>query len=214
MVIADNGSTDSTEERAKELAQQFEQVRVAHLPEMGRGRALKEVWSESQADVLSYMDVDLSTDLSALPQLITAVTDGGFDLAVGSRLLPGSVVRRSWKRECISRCYNRLVKLVFHTRFSDAQCGFKAITNKAALELLPLVEDGNWFFDTELLVLAEKLEYRLCDVPVKWTDDADSRVRIVRTALEDLSGLIRLRRALKRRKHENKLVRKRASQRA
>lgn len=194
VLIADNASTDRTLEIASGLSERFPQLRVAHLDQKGRGRALKQVWLESAADVLSYMDVDLSTDLAAHPALIEAVAEKGFDLAVGSRLLPGSQVQRGWKREVISRGYNRLVKLMLHTRFSDAQCGFKAISRQAAQMLLPLVEDSGWFFDTELLVLAEKLGYRICEVPVRWVDDPDSRVRIWSTAIDDVRGLFRLRR--------------------
>ena len=178
------------------LADRFQQVRVMHLEEKGRGRALRQVWLESQADVLSYMDVDLSTDLAAFPKLVDALATKRFDVATGSRLLPESKVRRSRKRELISRGYNRLVKAFFQTKFSDAQCGFKAITRKAAHVLLPLVEDNGWFFDTELLVLAEKRGYRVFDMPVKWVEDSDSRVRIFSTALADVKGLIRLRRKL------------------
>jgi glycosyltransferase involved in cell wall biosynthesis len=194
VVIADNGSADRTLEKAHSLAKEYEFIRVVHLEEKGRGRALKTAWSVSSAEILSYMDVDLSTDLVAFPGLIDAIERRGYDLAVGSRLLPDSDVRRGWKREFISRSYNRLIKSIFQTRFSDAQCGFKAITRAAARSLLPLVEDTGWFFDTELLVLAERLGYRIFDLPVRWDDDSDSRVKIIRTAWEDVKGLMRMRR--------------------
>ncbi len=196
VVIADNGSTDGTAEIAHGLAVRFSRVRVKHLKEKGRGRALRQAWIESEADILSYMDVDLSTDLEAFPSLIGVLTRGEADLAVGSRLLAASVVRRGWRRDRISRVYNRLIRLVFGTRFSDAQCGFKAITSTARTALLPVVKDNDWFFDTELLVLAEKRGFRIRDIPVRWTDDSDSRVKIVRTIVEDLRGLWRLRRAM------------------
>jgi hypothetical protein len=125
-----------------------------------------------------------------------ALAGVGFDLAAGSRLLKPCLTTRGFKRELISRCYNRLVKAVFRTRFSDAQCGFKAITRPAAQALLPLAEDNGWFLDTELLVLAEKLGYRIFDLPVQWNDDPDSRVRIARTAWEDIKGIVRVRRNL------------------
>jgi len=196
IVISDNGSTDRMRPLASELARQFECVRVIRLDERGRGRAIKAAWSGSQADVLSYMDVDLSTDLEAFPRLVGSLRTAEFDICAGSRLLPASRVTRGWKREMISRCYNVLLKSVFGTRFSDAQCGFKAVTRRAAQDLLPLVEDDGWFFDTELLVFGERLGYRIFDLPVRWTDDPDSRVRILRTAVEDVKGLIRLRRNL------------------
>lgn len=192
VVISDNGSTDRTWALACELAREYESVRAVRLEEKGRGRAIKAVWSKSEADILSYMDVDLSTNLEAFPGLIAPLRTGAFDIAVGSRLLPQSHVKRGWKREMISRCYNMLPKLLFQTRFSDAQCGFKAITRRAADDLLHLIEDNGWFFDTELLVLGERLGYRIFDLPVRWVDDPDSRVKIFKTAVEDVKGLIRL----------------------
>ena len=157
-------------------------------------RAVKKAWSESKADILSYMDCDLSTDLAAFPPLVEALISCGFDVAIGSRLLKPCLTTRGFKREFISRGYNRLMKLFFQAQFSDAQCGFKAITKEAASALLPLVEDNEWFMDSELLILAEKLGYRIFDLPVHWVDDSDSRVKIWRTALSDLRGLARLKR--------------------
>lgn len=196
IVIADNASTDRTLEVARSFADTHQTVRVMHLAEKGRGRAVKHSWSASRADILSYMDVDLSTDLAAFPPLIEALHGGSYDLAVGSRRLKSSLTTRGLKREIISRCYMLLVKILFQTKFSDAQCGFKAITRSAATALLPLVEDNGWFMDTELLILAEKLGYRIFDLPVRWVDDPDSRVRIWSTALGDIKGLVRVRRNL------------------
>ncbi len=147
-------------------------------------------------NILSYMDADLSTDLDAFPGLIEAVRHGGYDLATGSRLLKPRWTKRSLKRELTSRCYNLLCRLFLGTHFSDAQCGFKAITRCAARRLLPQVQDTGWFFDTELLALAEKQGYRIADMPVRWLENTDSHVRVLRTAYEDLKGLLRLRRAL------------------
>lgn len=202
LVIANNASTDRTQEVAGRLAREFPGTRVVHLDLKGRGRALKKVWSESAADIFSYMDVDLSTELGALPPLIEALATGGFDLGIGSRLQKQSQTNRGIKREFISRSYNHIVKLFFDTSFSDAQCGFKAITREAAQRLLPAVEDNGWFLDSELLILAEKSGYRIFDLPVKWTDDPDSRVRIVKTAWEDLKGLWRVRHGFKQGKYE------------
>ncbi|MBI2620375.1 MAG: glycosyltransferase family 2 protein [Ignavibacteriales bacterium] len=192
IVIANNASTDHTLEVAHELAKNYSGVRVVHLDQKGRGRALTKAWSESQADILSYMDVDLSSNLYAFPPLIEALLGGGFEIAIGSRLLKASTTRRSFRREVISRSYNLLVKAFFLTKFSDAQCGFKAITRRAAQDLLPKTEDTGWFFDTELLVIGEKLGYRIFDLPVSWIEDLDSRVKIVRTAIDDIKGLIRV----------------------
>ena len=193
IVIANNASIDRTQEVAEGLAAQYSGVRVVRLDLKGRGRALKKVWSESTADYLSYMDVDLSTNLYAFPPMIEALIGGGFEIGIGSRLLKASTTRRSVKREIISRTYNLLVKAFFATKFSDAQCGFKSLSRAAADDLLPAVKDTGWFFDTELLVIAEKLGYRIFDLPVSWIEDLDSRVKIVRTAMDDIRGLIRVR---------------------
>jgi putative flippase GtrA len=197
VTIADNGSTDGTWELAQELERGLIHVRAIRVDEKGRGRALHTVWSESDAAVLVYMDVDLSTDLSALLPLVAPLLSGHSDLAIGSRLTRGARVVRGPKRELISRSYNALLHATLGARFSDAQCGFKAIRADRAHELLPLVQDRAWFFDTELLVLAERSGLRIHEVPVDWTDDPDSRVDIVSTALADLRGVVRLMRDLR-----------------
>jgi len=197
VVIAENGSTDGTPEIAAELARSHPQVTVLQLDRPGRGRAVKLAWSRSPAGILSYMDVDLSSDLTAFPALIEPLASGRYEIAVGSRLLRPSTTRRSRHREFISRSYNLLVRKVFHTRFSDAQCGFKALTATAARTLLPLLEDNDWFMDTELLVLAERLGFPIFDLPVAWEEDPDSRVKLWRTAWDDLRGMRRLRAKVK-----------------
>ncbi len=199
IVVADNGSVDGTAEAGRNLARSCADVQFVRLERRGRGRALRRAWLESSADIVCYMDVDLSTELEALPKAIRAMTQGHCDLAVGSRLLPGSEITRSLKREVISRAYNFLVKALLHTRFSDAQCGFKALTREVVETIVPQVRDESWFFDTELLVLAERFGFRIQDLPVVWNDDADSRVKILRTAWEDVRGIFRLRRLLKSR---------------
>lgn len=194
VLVADNASTDGTLDVAHALAGAHPEVEAFHLPQKGRGRALRAAWLRSDADAVCYMDVDLSTDLSALPPLITAVLHGGYDVAIGTRLARESrVYKRTLKREVISRCYNLLIKAMFWSRFSDAQCGFKALNRAAAHRLLPNVEDNAFFFDTELLLIAEKRGLRIFEVPVTWTDDPGTTVRVVNTALEDLRGLLRLR---------------------
>jgi glycosyltransferase involved in cell wall biosynthesis len=193
VTIADNGSSDGTWAVASLLTRQFPEVRAVRMELPGRGRALREIWSDSEADVLAYMDVDLSTDLNALLPLVAPLLSGHSDLAIGSRLARGSRVIRGPKREVISRCYNVLLRTSLGAGFSDAQCGFKAIRREQARVLLPLTEDTGWFFDTELLVLAERAGLRIHEVPVDWIDDTDSRVDIVSTALADLRGIWRLR---------------------
>ncbi len=194
ITIADNGSTDGTWSLAQELAGRHPGlVRAVHLELPGRGRALHAVWSASDADVVGYMDVDLSTDLKALLPLVAPLVLGQADVSAGTRLAPGAHVVRGLKREVISRVYNLLLRMVLRVGFSDAQCGFKALRGDAARSLLPLVEDRSWFFDTELLVLAERSGLRVHQVPVDWTDSPDSRVKIIPTALADLRGIWRLR---------------------
>jgi glycosyltransferase involved in cell wall biosynthesis len=194
VVIADNGSSDGTLAIAHSLAAKHPDVRVLAMPEKGRGRALKRAWLESDAQAVAYMDVDLSTDLSSFPPLVAAIVEEGCDIAIGSRLAKGSRVhRRTLKREVLSRGYIALIKGLFWTRFTDAQCGFKAMSRSAAHRLLPLVRDDFFFFDTELLIIAEKRGMRIREVPVTWVDDPDSRVDIRRTVLQDLQGLMRLR---------------------
>ena len=192
LTIADNASTDQTWTIARELAEQLPGVVAVRLEKKGRGRALHSVWSQSDAEVLAYMDVDLSTDLAALLPLVAPLLSHHSDLAIGSRLARGAHVVRGPKRELISRSYNRLLHTALATRFSDAQCGFKAIRADRARELLPLVKDRAWFFDTELLVLAERAGFRIHEVPVDWIDDDDSRVDIAATAAADLRGVLRL----------------------
>ena len=196
VVIADNGSTDRTFSIAQELASRLAGVHAGHRSQKGRGGALRSAWGQSQAAVLSYMDVDLSSDLESFPRLVGPLLDGKFDLATGSRLARGASTHRCLKREFISRAYNLLLKRALRTRFSDAQCGFKAITREAADRLLPLVRDDSWFFDTELLVRAEKSGYRILDLPVAWEEGPHSRVKLWRTAREDLAGILRLRREI------------------
>ncbi|MCY0938283.1 bifunctional glycosyltransferase family 2/GtrA family protein [Streptomyces sp. H34-S4] len=196
ITIADNASTDRTPEVAAALAASVAGVHSTRLEQKGRGRALRTVWGDSDAPVLAYMDVDLSTDLNALLPLVAPLISGHSDLAIGTRLARSSRVVRGAKREFISRAYNLLLRSSLSARFSDAQCGFKAIRREVATRLLPLVEDSGWFFDTELLVLAERAGLRIHEVPVDWVDDPDSTVHIARTAAEDLKGVWRVGRAL------------------
>src|SRR3954464_10885293 len=192
IVIADNASTDRTPELARVLQATLRGVSYLRLERKGRGRALREAWSRSHARVVAYMDVDLSTDLRALLPLVAPLLSGHSDVAIGSRLAHGARVVRGPKREVISRSYNRLLHATLRARFSDAQCGFKAVRRDALDGLLAAVRDDAWFFDTELLVVAHRRGLRIHEVPVDWVDDPDSSVEIVRTALEDLKGIARL----------------------
>ena len=192
ITIAHNGSTDATPEIAAALATGLSGVDMLACEARGRGRALRTAWLRSAADVVCYMDVDLSTDLRALLPLIAPLVSGHSDLAIGSRLAPGARVVRGRRREVVSRLYNRLLHATLAARFTDAQCGFKAMRGDAARRLLPDVRDDAWFFDTELLMLAQRSGLRIHEVPVDWVDDPDSRVDVARTALDDLRGIARL----------------------
>lgn len=192
VTIADNASIDSTRAVSESLCQEIPGVDYFYLPQKGRGRALRTAWLHSEADIVSYMDVDLSTDLAHFPQLVTALETGS-DVATGSRLSRESRVTRGFKREFISRCYNLMVRGMFFTAFPDAQCGFKAMTRSAAQAILPHIKNNNWFFDTELLLIAAKRGYRISSIPVKWDDDPTTTVNIGGTAAENFKGLLRLR---------------------
>ena len=192
ITIADNASTDTTWLLAQSLSATLTGVTAIHLDQKGRGRALKAAWLASDARVVAYMDVDLSTDLDALLPLVAPILSGHSELAIGSRLAPGASVARGPGREFVSRCYNTILRAVFAARFRDAQCGFKAVRADVARALVPTVEDDTWFFDTELLLLAEHNGLRIHEVPVTWIDDPDSRVNVKQTAADDLKGVARV----------------------
>jgi glycosyltransferase involved in cell wall biosynthesis len=192
LCIVDNGSTDSSWSIASRLARDEEKVRALRLGHRGRGGALKAAWASSEADILAYMDIDLSTDLSALDPLLRAIAQQDADVSIGSRLAPESEVTRSARREVISHVYNVIARVALRYRVRDAQCGFKAVSAEVARTVVPLVEDDSWFFDTELLVLAWRRGLRIHEVPVRWVEDDDSRVHIVNTARDDLRGIWRL----------------------
>ncbi len=189
IMIADNASNDDSGRIGKKLSKEYAHIHYLHLPKKGRGRAVKEAWSRSKADLYFYMDVDLSTDLAHLPAMVKALAKN-YHIAIGSRLLADSkVVNRPMKREILSRGYNMLIKLLFQTNFSDAQCGFKGVTRNTVTSLLPYIQDDEWFFDSELLIVGEKAGYRIFEEPVKWVDNPGSTVRVLKTVSGDLKGL-------------------------
>jgi glycosyltransferase involved in cell wall biosynthesis len=193
IIVADNGSTDQTFEIAKRLSVELPGVQADHIPEAGRGRALSRTWLASEADVVAYMDVDLSTGLEAFPRLLTPILEGRADLAAGSRLSRGAETTRSLKREVLSRGFVLLINVLFRAHLEDTQCGFKAVSKECARKLLPFIEDKGWFWDTELLLLAAKGGWRLIFVPVRWVEDTDSRVKVASTVWRDIKGLMRMR---------------------
>jgi glycosyltransferase involved in cell wall biosynthesis len=202
ITIVDNGSKDATLEIAKRLSEQHENVRAMRLEKRGRGRALKKSWSESDADIVSYMDVDLSTDLKAFPHLVNSIANENFHLATGTRLTRDSETKRCFKREFTSRVYNILIKLILNTKYSDAQCGFKAMDKKTFQKLLPHLKDNEWFLDTEMMTIAEKTGHKIYEVPVLWIEDMDSRVNVIDTAVKYIRDLIKIRFRLKGIKNE------------
>jgi len=193
IIIADNGSTDGTAALAERLSRELPGVGWFHLDQPGRGRALKKAWLETDADVVGYMDADLSTELEALPRALAAIAAGS-DIAVGSRLLPASRTGRSLRREAVSRTYNTIVRWLLHSPIVDSQCGFKFLRREAARELVPLIENDKWFFDTELLFLARERGKKVAELPVAWAENRKSTVKVVPTAIEEFRGVLRLRR--------------------
>lgn len=192
ITIADNASTDGTLQIAKKIATKNKHVTFSHLTQKGRGRAVKKLWTESKADVCAYMDVDLSTDLKHFPPLVRSLLRG-YDVAIGTRNASASrVFKRELIRSITSKGYILLIKSIFWVHFSDAQCGFKAVSRKIVTEVLPKIQDNEWFFDTELLLLAEKMGYRIYEEPVTWIDNPGSTVRVMKTAQGDLEGLWRM----------------------
>ena len=195
IVIADNGSNDGTSELARRLEAELPgKVKALVLTIKGRGLALKEAWISSEADIVSYMDVDLSTDLEQLPELIAKIAERGCDVAIGSRRAKGSKTERSIKREITSRGYILLIRATFpRLRITDAQCGFKALSRRTVKAIVPDIENRMWFFDTELLILAHRRGFRICELPVRWDEDTDTKVKILKTAREMVQGLLRMR---------------------
>ncbi len=192
ITIADNASTDKTPEISKALTQEFSQVSVLKLSVKGRGHAVKHAWQKGTDDYVAYMDIDLSSDLKHFPPMVHAL-QRGYDLAIGSRNARGArVYGRSLLRTITSKLYIFLIKCFFWVNFTDAQCGFKVVTRKVVEDLIPIVRDNEWFFDTELLILAEKTGRRIYEEPVTWIDNPGSTVRVLKTAMGDLKGLWRL----------------------
>jgi glycosyltransferase involved in cell wall biosynthesis len=194
ITIADNGSTDGSWEVAHRIAQSELNVRALRLVRPGRGGALRAAWTSSKADIVAYMDIDLSTELKALSPLLDPIAAGAADISIGSRLAAGSEVTRSPLREAISHLYNLIARVALHYPVRDAQCGFKAASRNVVHTIVPDIEDDSWFFDTELLIRAYRKGLRINEVPVRWVEDQDSRVRIAKTAMDDLRGIWRLRR--------------------
>ena len=193
VIIADNGSVDNTFGIAQRLAKRYGEVTCLHLSKKGRGGALRKAWLESDADIVSYMDADLSADLEALPELINSITTGGYDIAVGSRLLPASRTNRSRLRRFLSYAYNLVIKDIFCLeQLPDAQCGFKALRKTVIDKIVPKIRNQNWFFDSELLIHGVKKGYKIKYLPVNWEERLKTKVKIWKTIFEDIFGILRL----------------------
>lgn len=193
ITIADNASTDNTPLIALAIERDNPNISHFRLEQKGRGRAVKRVWVESDRDLCVYMDLDLSTDLVHLPNILKKL-GAGYDVAIGSRLAKGArVIGRTFLRELTSRILNFFfIQFFFHTHFTDAQCGFKAVTRRVVENLIPKVKDNEWFFDGELLIIAEKSGYKIYEEPVHWVDNPGSTVRLISTIWGDLMSISRL----------------------
>ncbi len=192
ILISDNNSQDSTPEIGRTLESENPLVQYLHIPRKGRGIALRTAWEQTDCDYVSYMDIDLSTSLDALIRAIDLL-DKGADIVVGNRLDNSSNVERCLKREFVSRSYNMIIKLALGTHFRDAHCGFKTGRRDVVQQILPYIEDNEWFFDTEFLFYGEKLGHRIVEIPVTWVEDMDTKAKIFKDAYDDLRGLYRLR---------------------
>lgn len=202
VLISDNGSTDATHVLGAELADMYEEVQYMRIPSRGKGLAIRTAWDSVEADAYVFMDVDLSTDLEALPHLLSGIASGA-DIVVGSRFHPKSSVSRSRMRHLLSHGYRLWLKSVLRPDFSDAPCGFKAVTPKVVRTVMNAVKDDGWFFDTELLVRGEHSGFSISEIPVKWTDSSDqarrSKVKVAGLVFDYMKKTLRLRRDLARR---------------
>jgi glycosyltransferase involved in cell wall biosynthesis len=193
ITVFSNGSTDNTVEIGNQLSRRFSRVNFVHIPERGKAKAYKSIWPSSQASIVGFMDADLSTELEAIPKCIDAIKNGA-DIAIGDRHTVGALIERSLKRTMLSRGYNMLIKLLFpHTKVRDAHCGFKFLKKSVARSLLPHIRDDCWFFDTELLMLAEQTGHKIEQIPVLWVERKASKVRVTRVVTDYLFNLLKLR---------------------
>lgn len=178
ILVAEDGSIDGSAEFVQEFGRNDPRVRLLHSDErQGRGRALNRAIQESHGSIVCYYDVDLATDIHHLPELIGAIREG-YDIATGSRLLPESMIVRTGGREFASRSYNLLVRLFLSSRLFDHQCGFKAFNRERILPVLPSIRDQHWFWDTEILVRAQRIGFRVREFPVHWRAGKGTTVRV------------------------------------
>jgi len=202
IIIANNQSTDKTGQIGEELEKKFESIKHLEIFQKGKGVAIRESWQRFPADIYIFMDTDLATDLEALPRLIRAVKEEKFNVAIGSRFHPQSKVKRKLVRKIISFSYNLLRKILIGSKITDAPCGFKAVDKKIIQNILPQVKDEQWFFDSELVILAEKGGYKIKEIPIKWEDirekEDKSKVNTISLSLDYFKKLIKLKKRLKK----------------
>lgn len=193
LVVADNASTDSSPEIVKNLQKEIPFLEYVRLPKKGRGLALHTVWKDFNAEVVAYMDADLSSPLTSLPNIIDPILNNESDVTFGSRLLPpGQAINRKGKRELTSQGYNFLLQFILGATFKDAQCGFKAISKEKFNQVEEEIKNQNWFYDTELLLISQYKGLRLKEVPITWVDDPDSSVKVFKTIVENLKEMGRV----------------------
>ncbi|WP_226012369.1 flippase-like domain-containing protein [Halomicrobium salinisoli] len=192
VIVAEDGCEDRTPEIADRLAGEDERVRHVHSDErLGRGGALEYAFRRAEGSTLVYFDTDLATDMRHLEELVESIRSGEYDVATGSRWLPENPADRPPRRAVSSRGYNVLVRLFLRSDLKDHQCGFKAFDRDALFDLLDGVEDEHWFWDTEVLVRAQREGYRVREFPVDWTPKGDSKVDLVRDVFGMGSQIVR-----------------------
>ena len=198
ITLANNASTDNSLMVCEELTRKFRQVRILDLTGKGKGRAIRAAWTTAEAEILTFMDADLSSDLSFFRSLIDAVVVEGYDLATGNRLGKNSkIINRRFLRSVASRLYNIFIRVLFKTSISDHQCGFKAMSKQAFFSVAPLLEDNAWFFDTELIVMARQQGLKIKPIDIMWSDNTDSKVTLGRTSYEMFRAAWKLKKRLK-----------------
>jgi len=200
ITIANNGSRDSTKEIAVNLVKTHKNINYFHLDGKGFGKAVKSVWKDSPYSILGFMDLDLSTDLKHLPEAIDILLDSRTDIVVGNRLLPKSVVEnRSPLREITSRSFNLILKTYLKVRFSDGMCGFKFIRRESCAKLLDFgIQNDEWFFSTELLIIAEWLGFKIYELPIRWVDTDQSKAKMFELTKKYLGEMVRVKARLRK----------------
>jgi len=206
IVVSDNNSSDRTAEIVKELAEKHARIEYLLVTVVGKGAAVKNAWEKYSSDVYMFMDSDLATDIHGIPMLVEPLRLETSDIACGSRFLRESAVERSLIRRVTSFGYRLVVKLLLSIKVRDLPCGFKAINEKAKKALLSKIESDGWFFDSELIILGEKLGLRVQEIPVRWREPIEtgrkSKVKIISLSIEYVKEVVKIRKRLQKMKAE------------